>query len=88
MEAKFYEKDDKQGIKRYKAEIKTTHLGKTRQVKCRLEIMQSKIDSSSRLVQFTQQQGDGAVITSVVHHLQQLLDQGYPTASSAITAGF
>ncbi|KAI8339439.1 kinase-like domain-containing protein [Chlamydoabsidia padenii] len=79
-------------FKQPKAEIKTTHLGKTRQVKCRLEIMHSNsahnIDRSSRLVQFTQQQGDGTVMTSVIRQLQRLLDQEYPTTSSAITAGF
>ncbi|KAI8086385.1 uncharacterized protein BX664DRAFT_282272 [Halteromyces radiatus] len=90
VEAKFYEKDDKQGIKRYKADIKSKHLGKTRQVKCRLEILEpsTKADSSSRLIRFTQQQGDGVVLASVVRNIQYLLEQEYPTMSSAITAGF
>ncbi|ORZ15847.1 hypothetical protein BCR42DRAFT_451768 [Absidia repens] len=94
VEAKFYEKLDKQGVKRYKAEIKTKHLGKTRQVKCRMEIMNptsaSHTDESalSRVVQFTQQQGDGIILASVVRHLQSLLDQEYPTNTSSITAGF
>ncbi|CAO3600529.1 unnamed protein product [Absidia cylindrospora] len=94
VEAKFYEKTDKQGVKRYKAEIKTKHLGKTRQVKCRMEIMNPTSPSHttenvlSRVVQFTQQQGDGIILASVVRHLQSLLDQEYPTNTSSITAGF
>lgn len=45
-------------------------------------------DISSRVVQFTQQQGDGIILASVVRHLQSLLEQEYPTNASSATAGF
>lgn len=86
MEAKFYEKEDKQGIKRYKVEIKTQHLGRLRQVKCRLEIMPLSLPKGTdtiRKVQFIQQQGDGITLASVVRHLQDLLEHEY-----SITTGF
>ncbi|CAO3649507.1 unnamed protein product [Cunninghamella blakesleeana] len=95
VEAKLYEKEDKQGNKRYKAEIKTKQFGKSRQVKCRLDIMQMPTHLEENphlgpcsLVQFTQQQGDGIVLSSVVRQLQYLLEKEYPTMSSTITAGF
>ncbi|KAI9304917.1 hypothetical protein BJ944DRAFT_277982 [Cunninghamella echinulata] len=95
VEAKLYEKEDKQGNIRYKAEIKAKHFGKTRQVKCRLDIMEMPAHlqenphlGPSSLVQFTQQQGDGIVLSSVVRQLQYLLEKEYPSMSSTITAGF
>jgi hypothetical protein len=67
-------------------EIKTQHLGKLRQVKCRLEIMPLTLRKGTdaiRKVQFIQQQGDGITLASVVRHLQDLLEHEYP-----ITTGF
>ncbi|KAI8065429.1 hypothetical protein BC940DRAFT_258943 [Gongronella butleri] len=88
-EAKFYEKEDKHGLKRYKAEIKVHHQGKVRQVKCRLEILPVHDSPSSRVVRFTQQQGDAVVLASVIRQLHFQLNQDYPSLiASNITADF
>ncbi|KAI7864862.1 hypothetical protein BDF14DRAFT_1987116 [Spinellus fusiger] len=75
IEIRFYQKNDKSGITRYKTEIKTkSQEGKIRQVKCRIDFVPIT-DSSFCTVQFTQQQGDALLLISTVKQLQKCLEK-------------
>ncbi|KAG2234349.1 hypothetical protein INT48_007216 [Thamnidium elegans] len=87
-EARFYEKCDRTGATRYKAEIKTksTNGSKIRQVKCRIELIMSDLDPQSCVVQFTQQQGDGVLLNSTIQQLHEAILKEYPCPSNIILA--
>ncbi|KAI8370570.1 uncharacterized protein BYT42DRAFT_617113 [Radiomyces spectabilis] len=76
IEARFYEKCDKQGVSRFKAEIKTAK----RQVKCRMEFL---VHTNYTCVQFTQQQGDGVLLASTVRQLQDTMLNNMSTVSTS-----
>ncbi|KAI7896652.1 kinase-like domain-containing protein [Mucor mucedo] len=85
-EARFYEKPDRTGVIRYKAEIKTkpTDGSKVRQVKCRIDLIMSDLDPQSCVVQFTQQQGDGVLLNTTVQQLHEAILKEYPCPSNII----
>lgn len=60
--------------------------GKTRQVKCRIELIMSDLDPQSSVVQFTQQQGDGVLLNSTVQQLHTSILKEYPCPSNIIPA--
>ncbi|KAI8880847.1 Pkinase-domain-containing protein [Backusella circina FSU 941] len=70
-------------FKQPKAEIKTKSKdGKSRQVKCRIELIMSDLEPQSCLVQFTQQQGDGVLLNTIVQKLHQGILKEYPCPST------
>ncbi|ORX51995.1 Pkinase-domain-containing protein [Hesseltinella vesiculosa] len=76
-------------FKQPKVEMKVDHQGKTRQVKCRVEILALHDNRMSKLVRFTQQQGDGVVLSSILRQLHYQLGKEYPSLmASTITADF
>ncbi|KAI8996821.1 kinase-like domain-containing protein [Pilobolus umbonatus] len=80
-EARFYEKFDRTGVPRYKAEIKTKidQGSKVRQVKCRIDMIISK--NHTCVVQFTQQQGDAILLTSTIQQIRENIMKEYPCPS-------
>ncbi|KAL0089474.1 kinase-like domain-containing protein [Phycomyces blakesleeanus] len=75
VEVRSYEKKDKAGIVRYKAEMKTKGQdGKLRQVKCRIDFTPTP-DGLQSNVQFTQQQGDALLLASTVRQLQDYVEK-------------
>ncbi|KAJ8657249.1 hypothetical protein O0I10_007065 [Lichtheimia ornata] len=72
-ESRLYEKNDKHGV-RYKAEIRKSQGGKSRIVKSRMEILVSHHQRCAR-IQFTQQQGDGILLTSIIKEAQHIFDK-------------
>ncbi|KAG1172393.1 hypothetical protein G6F70_006506 [Rhizopus microsporus] len=82
-ETRFYEKCDRTGATRYKAEIKTKpDQGKLKQVKCRIELIVSESDC---IVQFTQQQGDGVLLNTTIQQIQEAIVKEYPCPDSSST---
>ncbi|KAI8641581.1 hypothetical protein BD408DRAFT_367923 [Parasitella parasitica] len=87
-EARFYEKCDRTGVTRYKAEIKTKPEDglKPRQVKCRIDLIMSDLDPQSCVVQFTQQQGDAVLLNTTIQQLHEAILKEYPCPSNIIMA--
>ncbi|KAL7310447.1 serine/threonine-protein kinase gin4 [Mucor circinelloides] len=87
-EARFYEKCDRTGVTRYKAEIKTKSQDglKPRQVKCRIDLIMSDLDPQSCVVQFTQQQGDAVLLSTTIQQLHEAILKEYPCPSNIIMA--
>ncbi|KAF1800640.1 hypothetical protein FB192DRAFT_1473040 [Mucor lusitanicus] len=87
-EARFYEKCDRTGVTRYKAEIKTKSQDgqKPRQVKCRIDLIMSDLDPQSCVVQFTQQQGDAVLLNTTIQQLHEAILKEYPCPSNIIMA--
>ncbi|KAI9481141.1 MAG: kinase-like domain-containing protein [Benjaminiella poitrasii] len=82
-ETRFYEKCDRTGTTRYKAEIRTKAEGvRARQVKCRIELIMPDLDPQSCVVQFTQQQGDGVLLNSTIHQLHEAILKEFPCPSN------
>ncbi|KAG0838170.1 hypothetical protein G6F19_003283 [Rhizopus arrhizus] len=84
-ETRFYEKCDRNGTIRYKAEIKTKpSQGKARQVKCKVELIMSESDC---IVQFTQQQGDGVLLNTTIHQILGAILKEFPCPDLPSSSG-